>query len=299
MAQGGPFITVHFIDKLISIDNMKLYKIQGGVLVSHDGVYYRMGRANWDTLVNRNKLFDYLLGQLGKLQRLEQNHAIGLLQGKLLPPIARQEVWASGVTYLRSREARIEESKGGGDFYDRAYEAERPELFFKATSQRTVGTNGTVRIRKDSSWDVPEPELTLFINKRGVIQGYTVGNDMSSRAIEAENPLYLPQAKVYDGCAGLGPCLYVCKKPLPVDTQIELEILRGGRRIFAHAVGIDKMKRSHDELASFLFRECTFPYGCYLMTGTGIVPPDEFTLQSNDEIRITIEPIGTLVNYVA
>ncbi|WP_257658475.1 fumarylacetoacetate hydrolase family protein [Parapedobacter lycopersici] len=278
---------------------MKLYKIKDGILIAHDGGYYRIERANWDSLVNRNHLFDYLSGHLEKFQRLEEDHAANLLQGKLLPPIARQEVWASGVTYFRSREARIEESQGGGYFYDRVYEAERPELFFKATAQRTVGANGVVRIRKDSSWDVPEPELTLFINKQGLIQGYTIGNDMSSRAIEAENPLYLPQAKVYEGCAGLGPCLYVSKTPLAADTKIELEILRDGTRIFTNTVGIDKMKRSQEELASFLFRECAFPYGCYLMTGTGIVPPDEFTLQSNDEIRITIEPIGTLVNYVA
>lgn len=278
---------------------MKLYKIKGGILIAHGAGYYRVERVNWDSLVNRNHLFDYLSDHLEKFQRLEADHAARLLQGKLLPPIARQEVWASGVTYFRSREARIEESQGGGYFYDRVYEAERPELFFKATARRTVGTNGVVRIRKDSSWDVPEPELTLFINKRGLIQGYTIGNDMSSRAIEAENPLYLPQAKVYEGCAGLGPCLYVNKTPLAADTKIALEILRGGTPIFTNTVGIDKMKRSQEELASFLFRECAFPYGCYLMTGTGIVPPDEFTLQSNDEIRITIEPIGTLVNYVA
>lgn len=279
---------------------MKLYKTQGGILLSHNEEYYRIEKINWDVLINRNRLFDYLSDNLKRFQRVEYDIEPELLRkGNLLPPIARQEVWASGVTYLRSREARIEESKGGGSFYDKVYEAERPELFFKATLHRTVGTNDFVRIRKDSSWNVPEPELTLFINKRGVIQGYTIGNDMSSREIEAENPLYLPQAKVYDRCAGLGPCLYISQKPLPADTSIELEIRRGGKRVFGNAIEISKMKRNHEELAAFLFRECTFPYGCYLMTGTGIVPPDEFTLKSKDEIRITILPIGTLVNYVA
>lgn len=278
---------------------MKLYKITGAALLLHEGSYYRIEKNNWDTLINKDNLFSYLINNLPTFQPVAHDRVIDVLQKELLPPIARQEVWASGVTYLRSREARIEESKGGGDFYDLVYAAERPELFFKATQQRTVGTNDAVRIRKDSSWDVPEPELTLFINKRGVIQGYTIGNDMSSRSIEAENPLYLPQAKVYDRCAGLGPCLYVSNEPLPPETLIELEIFRDQQQAFAGTVHIGKMKRSHEELAAFLFRECSFPHGCYLMTGTGIVPPDEFTLTSGDEIRITIAPIGTLVNYVA
>ncbi len=195
----------------------------------------------------------------------------------------------------------MEESKesGGDTFYDRVYDAERPELFFKSTPGRVVGTGGKVRIRKDSAWDVPEPELTLFINAQGKIQGYTVGNDMSSRSIEGENPLYLPQAKVYDGATAIGPCLYVPGKALPAETGIKLEIYRNGTRAFEGSTNITQIKRRFEELAEFLFREMSFPHGCYLMTGTGIVPPNSFTLQSGDETRITIDGIGTLINVVA
>ena len=201
---------------------------------------------------------------------------------------------------MRSKEARMEESKkaGGGTFYDRVYDAERPELFFKATPQRAMGPGGTVRIRKDSGWDVPEPELTLFISSKGAIEGYTIGNDMSSRSIEGENPLYLPQAKTYTGCAGLGPCIYVPGKPISPDTAIELVILRGGSQVFQDKIAISQMKRKHSELVEYLFRECDFPNGCFLMTGTGIIPPDEFTLKVGDEVRISIDNIGTLVNFV-
>lgn len=218
----------------------------------------------------------------------------------ILPPIQSQEVWASGVTYLRSRDARMDESKesGGDTFYDKVYEAERPELFFKASAQRTVGTNDAVRIRRDSTWDVPEPELTLFITASGNIVGYTIGNDMSSRSIEGENPLYLPQAKSYDRCAGLGPCLYVPGHPIAPETWISLEIKRSGDVAFSQSIQLNQMKRSHTELVSFLFRECSFPAGVFLMTGTGIVPPNTFTLQSADQIAITIEGIGTLTNWV-
>jgi 2-dehydro-3-deoxy-D-arabinonate dehydratase len=195
----------------------------------------------------------------------------------------------------------MEESKdaGGGDFYARVYEADRPELFFKATAYRTVGSGEPVRIRKDSKWNVPEPELTLFICSAGSIEGYTVGNDMSSRDIEGENPLYLPQAKSYDGSAALGPCLYVPEKSINPDAMIGIEIVRGGKTEFKGEISINRMKRKHTELVGFLFREMSFPFGTYLMTGTGVVPPDSFTLASGDEIRITIEHIGTLVNKVA
>ena len=182
---------------------------------------------------------------------------------------------------------------------DSVYDAERPELFFKSTASRVVGTKGQVRIRKDSQWDVPEPELTLFITSSGKIVGYTCGNDMSSRSIEGENPLYLPQAKTYDGSAALGPCLYVPAEPIAPSTLIRLEISRAGEVAFENQIAIDQMKRKHDELAGFLFRECSFPNGCYLMTGTGIVPPDSFTLASGDVVRISIEGIGTLENTVA
>lgn len=212
-----------------------------------------------------------------------------------------QEIWAAGVTYYRSMNARMEESKdaGGGTFYDRVYQAERPELFFKATPHRVAAPGDPVRIRRDAQWNVPEPELTLAINSHGLIFGYTIGNDMSSRDIEGENPLYLPQAKVYDGAAAVGPAILVTDDPLPPTTEIALEIRRGNATAFQGETTIDQIKRSLPSLVEFLFRDNSFPAGCYMMTGTGIVPPDGFTLQSGDEVRITIEPIGTLVNPVA
>lgn len=219
----------------------------------------------------------------------------------LRAPIESQEVWAAGVTYLRSRTARMEEAKaaGGGDFYDRVYEAERPELFFKATPHRVVGPGGRVRIRGDSKWNVPEPELTLAIDSAGRIFGFSIGNDMSSRDIEGENPLYLPQAKTYLGSAALGPCLVMAEGLPPKDTRIEIEIERGGAVVFAGSTNIGQIKRPLPSLAEFLYRDNAFPRGAYLMTGTGIVPPDAFTLAHGDEIRITIEPVGTLRNSVA
>ena len=221
--------------------------------------------------------------------------------GSPAAPIGHQEVWAAGVTYLRSRTARMEESKdaGGGTFYDLVYNAVRPELFFKANPHRVAAPGTPVRIRADSKWNVPEPELTLALNKDGRIFGYTIGNDMSSRDIEGENPLYLPQAKVYDRSAALGPCLFLTNDPLPPTTQISIEIRRAGAAVFTGATEIKQIKSTFAELAEFLFRDNTFPDGAFLMTGTGIVPPDSFTLRSGDEIRITIEPIGTLVNTVA
>jgi 2-dehydro-3-deoxy-D-arabinonate dehydratase len=220
---------------------------------------------------------------------------------RLLAPIQSQEVWAAGVTYFRSRTARVSESlaAGGGSFYERVYDAERPELFFKSAPHRVVGPDARVRIRGDSRWNVPEPELTLALDSRGRIFGYTIGNDMSSRDIEAENPLYLPQAKVYDGSAALGPCLLVSEAPLPPSTTISIEIGRGTRTVFSGMTTISAIKRSFVELAGFLFRENSFPHGCYLMTGTGVVPPDAFTLQAGDRISITVQEIGTLENIVS
>lgn len=216
-------------------------------------------------------------------------------------PIGHQEVWAAGVTYLRSRTARMEESKGsGGDsFYDKVYHAQRPELFFKGTPHRVAAHLTPVRIRGDSKWNVPEPELTLAINCYGRLFGYTIGNDMSSRDIEGENPLYLPQAKVYDRSTALGPCLFVTDDPLPPATAITIEIRRNHAAVFSGSTQLAQMKRTLAELGEYLFRDNSFPHGTYLLTGTGIVPPDTFTLVSGDEIRITIEPIGTLVNTVA
>jgi 2-dehydro-3-deoxy-D-arabinonate dehydratase len=218
-----------------------------------------------------------------------------------LAPLQSQEVWAAGVTYYRSRTARMEESKdaGGGSFYDRVYEAPRPELFFKSTPHRVAAPAGKVRIRADSKWNVPEPELTLAINSAGKIFGFTIGNDMSSRDIEGENPLYLPQAKVYDRSAALGPCLVVTDTLPSAATAIAIEIRRDGATAFKGETTVGQIKRPLPSLAEWLFRENTFPHGCFLMTGTGIVPPDAFTLRSGDEIRITIEPAGTLVNIVA
>jgi len=220
---------------------------------------------------------------------------------KIKAPIKSQEIWAAGVTYLKSKTARMEESEatGGAVFYDKVYAAERPELFFKANAYRTVGHLDQVNIRKDSVWDVPEPELTLFINSFGNIAGYSIGNDMSSRSIEGENPLYLPQAKCYDGSAALGPCIYVPANPIPSDTGIGMKILREQKLLFEGKTQISQMKRSHTELAGFLFRECSFPAGVFLMTGTCIVPDDGLTLKSRDEIRIAIDHIGELINFVA
>lgn len=195
----------------------------------------------------------------------------------------------------------MDESKdsGGGDFYDRVYSAKRPELFLKAAPHRAVGSGQHVRIRRDSSWNVPEPELTLVINSKAEIIGYTVGNDMSSRDIEGENPLYLPQAKCYDGSAAIGPCIYVTADPLGGDTKIKIEISRDSQVVFEGVVEINMIKRKFEELVHYLFLEYSFPSGALLMTGTGVVPPNEFTLEVGDEIKISIDKIGTLINKVA
>lgn len=278
---------------------MKLYKTRSGIVVEHDSRFFRAPSDDWDYLINEDNLHDFLQREV--LSSAASDEFRRWVETQLLAPIGQQEIWASGVTYLRSRNARMEESKdaGGGDFYERVYDADRPELFFKSTAARAVGPGDAVRIRKDSGWNVPEPELTLFITSSGKIVGYTCGNDMSSRDIEGENPLYLPQAKTYDGSAAIGPCLYVPAQPISPDTTIRLEILRDNQSVFDESIRIDRMKRKHDELASYLFRELSFPYGCYLMTGTGMVPPDHFTLQIDDVVRITIEGIGTLENTVA
>lgn len=220
---------------------------------------------------------------------------------ELRAPLESQEVWAAGVTYFRSRDARMAESKetGGGSFYDRVYNADRPELFFKSTPHRVAAPGAAVRIRADSKWNVPEPELTLAINSHGRIFGFTIGNDMSSRDIEGENPLYLPQAKTYDRSASLGPCLIITDTLPGPETRIAIEIRRDGSIAFSGETTVGQIKRPLASLADWLFRENSFPRGCYLMTGTGIVPPDTFTLQRADEIRITIEPVGALINTVA
>lgn len=276
---------------------MKVYKINSGAIISHEEKYCATTMP-WDELINRDNLHPFLLKIIDGLP--ESRASAQAIESDLLPPIGSQEVWAAGVTYRRSKEARMEESKTSGSaaFYDKVYDAERPELFFKAAPWRTVGHRDIVHIRRDSSWNVPEPELTLFINSMGKIAGYTIGNDVSSRSIEGENPLYLPQAKTYDRSAALGPCLLVPPSPISPDTKISMSITRDGMVVYNDHVQIDKMKRSHDELASWLFRECSFPHGCFLMTGTCLVPPNDFTLRPGDRVDITIGGIGTLTNTV-
>lgn len=277
---------------------MRVFKTDSPtVFIEHEETFYKKEIRDWDGFINREGLYSLLLAELKNFKKV----AAGLPEEvQFAAPLGSQEIWAAGVTYMRSKVARMEESKtaGGGSFYDKVYDAERPELFFKTTAARTAGPGGTVNIRMDSAWDVPEPELTLFISSSGSIEGYTIGNDMSSRSIEGENPLYLPQAKIYDGCAGLGPCIYVTDKPLSPETVIALEVLREGKAVFNGQTSVSQIKRSFLELRDFLFRECSFPDGCFLMTGTGVIPPDSFTLALNDEIRISIPPVGTLVNFV-
>jgi 2-dehydro-3-deoxy-D-arabinonate dehydratase len=277
---------------------MKLHKIKSGILIEDRGYYYQVKKVAWDDFFNDDLLFRKMKNIVERGNALSGTGKI--LDTEMEAPIQNQEIWASGVTYYNSKLGRQEESekKGGGQYYAHVYQAERPELFFKATAYRTVGSGGKVNIRPDSSWDVPEPELTLAITSRGKIVGYTIGNDMSSRSIEGENPLYLPQAKTYDGCAALGPCIYVTEDPIPQQTLIQMKVFRNGEKVFQGEVSIDQMKRKHEELVSFLFRSTSFPVGCFLMTGTGIVPPRDFTLRHDDEIQITIDPIGTLINQV-
>lgn len=276
---------------------MKLYHTTIGPVLHHNEAYYHLD-ADWDSLVNDDDLF----ARLSDVPRNGEGRKVpGMNGNEILPPMKSQELWASGVTYYRSKIGRQEEAKdsGGADFYARVYEAERPELFFKGTLARVVGHGAPVRIRKDSTWNVPEPELTLVLTSSGRIVGYTIGNDMSSRSIEGENPLYLPQAKTWDGSAALGPCVLVTDDPFPRDAVIRMAVLRGGGPVFSGDIAVGQIRRSFDELISFLYRECTFPRGCLLLTGTGIIPPADFSLQQHDEIRITIEPIGTLINTVA
>ncbi len=275
---------------------MKLYKAKNGIVVEKDNGFYLLKDENWDVFINDDSL-------LQKLEMLTQSLSASTNDAvkDILPPIgSNQELWACGVTYLRSKIGRQEESKtsGAADFYAKVYEAERPEVFFKSPPHRIVGHNGKVNIREDSTWDVPEPELALVVTSSQKIVSYTIGNDMSSRSIEGENPLYLPQAKTYDGCAALGPCIYVTDQPLNSNTKIHLEINRDNKNVFEGSVAINQMKRTPEELVSFVYRECSFPNGCLIMTGTGIVPGNDFTLQSGDEIKIKIDNIGTLINTV-
>lgn len=237
----------------------------------------------------------------GRIRQLldEGGSAIPLAAARLLAPIDAQEVWGAGVTYERSKVARQEESEQGGSFYDLVYRAARPELFFKATPSRVVGPDQAIRVRRDTKWCVPEPELALVLSPDLRLVGFTVGDDVSARDIEGENPLYLPQAKVYDASCGLGPWITLAHAmPPAAEINIRLEITRGGTAVFDGTTSVARMARRFDELIKWLGRDNTFPNGVVLLTGTGIVPPDEFSLRAGDVVRITIDGIGTLSNPV-
>lgn len=279
---------------------MLLYKTNQGAVLQHADNYYLLN-DEWDILINQTELYNHLLSKANNNNRIEPTVANDYIRNGLSAPIGSQEVWAAGVTYLRSLDARKDEAKdaGAADCYQRVYDAERPELFFKSLPHRVAGHGSKVNIRKDSEWNVPEPELTLYINSSGSIQAYTIGNDMSSRSIEGENPLYLPQAKMYERSAALGPCLYIPGKSISLDTTISIIIKRNAGAVFNGSIQLNRMKRKLEELAEYLFRENEFKQGCFLMTGTGIVPPNDFSLAEDDEVEISIENIGILSNTVA
>ena len=276
---------------------MKIYRTSRGTLIS-DGE--RCREAGNDLIL---RLFQSQTGEVERILESETDGAeVSDEMGELMTPVpAETEIWAAGVTYLRSKSARMEESEeaGGDVFYDLVYDADRPELFFKSMGSRAVGSGGLIRVREDSTWDVPEPELTLAINAGGEIFGFAIGNDVSSRSIEGENPLYLPQAKVYTGSCAVGPYLTVGREALAKDATIKLEIERGGEQVFSGSTDVTQLKRSLEELVEFLYRELDFPNGAMLMTGTGVVPGTDFTLTSGDVVKIEIEGLGVLENTVA
>ncbi len=275
---------------------MLLYRTDNGLVLVSEGRSLRLADLTLDQILQADAPLSTIRARAESAPEVDAT-----TPQVLLAPIGSQDVWAAGVTYYRSRDARMDEAResGGSTFYDRVYDAERPELFFKATASRVVAPGGQVRVRRDSAWSVPEPELVLVIDAAGRMVGYTIGNDMSARDIEGENPLYLPQAKVYDGSCAIGPAVLFTPDPLPPTTAINLRIVRAGAVAFEGTTTTGQIKRGFDELAGWLCRESSFPAGVYLLTGTGIVPPDEFTLASGDEIAITIDGIGTLTNTVA
>jgi 2-dehydro-3-deoxy-D-arabinonate dehydratase len=277
---------------------MKIYKKGNSAYIQLNNSLYLLNVPDWDEFLNRDELRNLILSDLQGAVIVNEPFS---LDESFDAPMGNQEIWAAGVTYLRSKVERKKESvkSGSSIFYDKVYEATRPEIFYKANAHRTVGSGHQINIRRDSSWNVPEPELTLFINSSGGIQAYTIGNDLSSRSIEGENPLYLPQAKTWDKCASIGPCLFLPDEPFSPDTNIRLVIKRNSEKIFSEKTSIRKMKRGFDELIEFLFRESEFHSGCFLMTGTGIVPPEDFTLEVGDEVRIAIDGIGELVNFIS
>jgi 2-dehydro-3-deoxy-D-arabinonate dehydratase len=273
---------------------MWLYRTKLGPICRFNGENYLLD-IPWDRLFNQKDLIQFLdeMTEIS-MSRSDLENAIH----EPLAPLESQEVWAAGVTYFRSRTARMEEAEeaGGGNFYDRVYEAARPELFLKATPHRVVGTGHTMKLRSDSQWIVPEPELVLAINSHGEIFGYTVGNDLSCRDIEGENPLYLPQAKTFDRCAAVGPAIWVSKIPPPKDSLVRLVVRRGNSIAVEGSTTLAQIKRGYEELVGYLFHDNSFPQGCLLMTGTGIVPAGDFSLRKGDVVEIEIDGIGTLIN---
>ena len=249
--------------------------------------------------------FESLAALLEDAEALAQAEAaeapsMPLAEVSLLTPVERQEVWAAGVTYLRSKKARMEESDFSANAYDQVYDAPRPEIFFKSLPEKVVHPGAAVGIRADATWNVPEPELTLVVNSRKELVGVSIGNDMSSRDIEGENLLYLPQAKMYERACAIGPCIVTGADEAAIrQWTIGVEIIRGGETVFSGETSINNIKRTFDELLEYLGRSQNFPHGAMLLTGTGVVPDDEFTLVAEDRIRITVTGIGTLENPVA
>jgi len=270
----------------------QLIRLETGLFVKRDGTWNRIGAGT---------SLDSLLAQpLDEVRRRLEREASAVdppAAPKALAPIESQEVWAAGVTYKRSLAARAEEAVSS-DPYERVYTAARPELFLKATASRVRGPGDVLNIRSDSTWDVPEPELAVVCNSRMEVVGYTIGNDMSSRSIEGENPLYLPQAKVFDGCCALGPAVALAWDYSPDDRRIGLEISRAGSVVYAGETSTSAMRRKVPELLEYLGRDQSFAHGCVLLTGTGIVPPQDVTLQDGDEVAIAIDGIGVLTNPV-
>jgi 2-dehydro-3-deoxy-D-arabinonate dehydratase len=274
---------------------MKLYRTTKGIFVQVEQEFFLLKGGIWDSIICSDQLFV-------EAQRATTGVAFRADQiGTVLAPIVSQEVWAAGSTYSRKQTTQIEESQsgGGGDSYARVYNAERPQLFFKSTGRRVANPGEAVRIRSDARRSIPEPELTLVINPSGRIVGYTAGNDMSACDIERENPLYLPQAKIYDGSCAIGPCVLLATSPLCPETGITIEVERAGNIAFRGVASLAGLKRKPEHLVDYLFRNNSFSDGVYLMTGTPLVPPESFTLAQGDRIQIMIEGIGTLENYVA
>lgn len=274
---------------------MKLYKRGNDCYLEIENKCFKTQNINFDELINRVGLYRYLIDQSQKWSPCEFP-AFDTID----PPLNNQEIWAAGVTYMRSRTARMDESKdsGGSIFYDMVYYADRPELFFKGNLHRCVGHYESISIRRDSTWNVPEPELTLFVSSSKTIEAYTIGNDVSSRSIEGQNPLYLPQAKVYNRSSSLGPCLYIPKSSISLETIIKIKITRHNHIVYQDQISISKMKRKPMELVDYLFRDHAFPNGVFLMTGTCLVPDESFTLKMDDRVDISIDGIGTLTNFV-